>query len=174
MGLHAPLDAFLIRKLSVPAHSERAVGAIASGGLRVLDYSATRAMGLSRSVIDATTAHERMELERRERAYRDGRPLKQIEGRIVILVDDGLATGSTMRSAIAALRQRNPERIVVAVPVGDQDACDSLRDEVDELICPHTPQPFIGMARWYRDFSPTMDRQIHDLLERSELEAMSR
>ncbi len=171
-ALRAPMDAFLVRRLNVPAHSEKVVGAIASGGLRVLDYTATREMGLSRSVVEATAAQERTELERREQGYRGGRPFKQIEGRIVILVDDGLATGSTMRTAIAALGQRDPERIVVAVPVGDPEACDSLRDEVDELICAHIPRPFIGVARWYRDFSPIMDRQIHDMLQQSEMALM--
>lgn len=162
--LGAPLDVFLVRKLGVPGQPELAMGAIATGNVRVLNREVIEELGISSPVIEAVTARETRELERREKAYRDGRPGPQIQGRTVVLVDDGLATGSTMRAAIAALREQRPARIIVAVPVAAADTCAALEKEVDEVVCTQTPTPFFAVGRWYRDFSPTMDREIHDLL----------
>jgi putative phosphoribosyl transferase len=168
------LDVFLVRKLGVPNQPELAMGAIASGGIRVLNQGVIRELEISRSMIETVAAHESSELQRRERTYRGMRPMPKIEGRDVILIDDGLATGSTMRAAIASLRQHNPGRIVVASPVGARNTCDELRKEVDEIVCAHTPEPFVAVGRWYRDFSPIMDREIRDLLEQAEVEVMAR
>ena len=163
-ALDAPLEVFLVRKLGVPHQEELAMGAIATGGVRVLNKEVIEELAISRAVIESVTARERKELERREGTYRDGRPAPMIEGRTVILVDDGLATGSTMRAAIAALREQRPARIVVAVPVAAAETCEALAREVDEVVCAQTPAPFFAVGRWYRDFSPTMDREVHDLL----------
>ena len=165
--LHAPLDVFLVRKLGVPGHEELAMGAIASGGVRVLNEDVVRMLRISDDVIDAVGAEERQELERRERTYRGNRPAPDVRGRTVILVDDGLATGSTMRAAIAALRQQRPARIVVAVPVGAPETCAEFQDEADEAICARTPEPFYAVGLWYGDFSQTTDEEVHDLLERA-------
>jgi putative phosphoribosyl transferase len=173
-ALRASLDVFLVRKLGVPNQPELAMGAIASGGIRVLNQGVIRELEISRSMIETVAAHESSELQRRERTYRGMRPMPKIEGRDVILIDDGLATGSTMRAAIASLRQHNPGRIVVASPVGARNTCDELRKEVDEVVCAHTPEPFVAVGRWYRDFSPIMDREIRDLLEQAEVEVMAR
>jgi putative phosphoribosyl transferase len=173
-ALRASLDVFLVRKLGVPNQPELAMGAIASGGIRVLNQGVIRELEISRSMIETVAAHESSELQRRERTYRGMRPMPKIEGRDVILIDDGLATGSTMRAAIASLRQHNPGRIVVASPVGARNTCDELRKEVDEIVCAHTPEPFVAVGRWYRDFSPIMDREIRDLLEQAEVEVMAR
>jgi predicted phosphoribosyltransferase len=163
-ALNAPLDVFLVRKLGVPHQEELAMGAIATGDVRVLNGEVISELGISSAVIDAITTRERRELERREQTYRDGRSAPRITGRTVILVDDGLATGSTMRAAIAALREQKPSRIIVAVPVAAAESCVELKKEVDEVVCAQTPSPFFAVGRWYRDFSPTMDREIHDLL----------
>jgi len=165
--LHVPLDVFLVRKLGLPGQEEFAIGAIASGGVRVLNEDVVRALCIPDEVIDAITAEEEQELERRERAYRGDRPAPQVCGRTVILIDDGLATGSTMRAAVAALRRQNPSRIVVAVPVGAPETCAAFQNEVDEAICARTPQPFFGVGLWYGDFSQTTDAEVHDLLERA-------
>ena len=168
--LHAPLDVFLVRKLGLPGHEEFAMGAIASGGVRVLNDDVVRALGVSRDTIEAIAARERRELERRERIYRGDRPAPDVRGRTVILIDDGLATGSTMRAAVAALRQQKPARIVVAVPVGAAETCAEFQDEVDEAICALTPEPFYAVGVWYGDFSQTTDEEVHDLLEQAAAE----
>src|SRR5437870_5579188 len=166
-ALHAPLDIFLVRKLGVPGHEELAMGAIASGGIRVLNEDLVRALRIPAEVIDAVAAEEQQELKRRERAYRGDRPTPQVRGKTVILIDDGLATGSTMRAAVAALRQQGPARIVVAVPVGAPETCAEFQEEADESICARTPEPFYAVGLWYSDFSQTTDEEVHDLLERA-------
>jgi predicted phosphoribosyltransferase len=161
--LHAPLDVFIVRKLGVPGHEEYAMGAIATGGVRVLNPDL--AGMIPSSAVDTVAAREQQELERRERLYRGDRPPLQIEGRIVILVDDGLATGSTMRAAVTAIRKQNPQRIVVAVPVAAPDTCDEFRAEVDEVICASTPEPFRAVGLWYENFDQTSDEEVHALLD---------
>jgi predicted phosphoribosyltransferase len=166
-ALGAPLDVFLVRKLGVPGHEELAMGAIASGGIRVLNPSVVQMLRVPEHEIDTVAAREQRELERRERAYRGDRPEPEIRGRTVILVDDGLATGSSMRAAVAALRSQHPERLVVAVPVAAPDTCDAFRDEVDDIVCAITPEPFYAVGLWYADFSQTSDAEVHELLERA-------
>jgi putative phosphoribosyl transferase len=169
-ALHAPLDVFVVRKLGVPGHEELAMGAIATGDVCVLNEQVVQMLHISGSVIDAVATEERKELERREHLYRDNRPPPDVHDRIVILVDDGLATGATMRAAVAALRQQHPARIVVAVPVAAPSTCEELGAEVDEIICAQTPTPFFGVGYWYVDFSQTTDKEVYDLLARSEQE----
>jgi predicted phosphoribosyltransferase len=164
-ALHAPLDVFLVRKLGVPGHEELAMGAIASWGARVLNDDVVRELQISDDVIERVATYERRELERRDKSYRAGRPAPNVGGRTIVLVDDGLATGSTMRAAIAALRQRRPARIVVAVPVGSPETCAEFQDEADEAICAMTPEPFYAVGVWYQDFSQTTDEEVLDLLE---------
>jgi putative phosphoribosyl transferase len=166
-ALRAPLDVFVVRKLGVPGHEELAVGAIATGGIRVLNEDVIEDLGLTEQDLDAIAARELRELKRREQLFRGDRPLPRIKGRVVILVDDGLATGSTMRAAIAAVRQQAPARIVVAVPVAAQATCIEIRREADETVCAETPEPFYAVGLWYVDFAQTTDQEVHDLLERS-------
>jgi putative phosphoribosyl transferase len=163
-ALGAPLDVFVVRKIGVPGHEELAMGAIATGGLLVLDRGVVRTLGISQEQIERVVAAELRELERREAAYRDGREPPQLEGKTVILVDDGLATGSTMRAAALAVRQANPARIVVAVPVAAPETCDEFRDVVDEIVCGLTPRPFRAVGLWYDDFSQTTDEEVRELL----------
>jgi predicted phosphoribosyltransferase len=163
-ALRAPLDVFVVRKLGVPWHPELAMGAIAAGGVRVLNDDVISALRISDDVIEGVAAEETDELQRREGAYRDGRPRPEIRGKIVILVDDGLATGSTMRAAVAAVRELGPARVVVAVPVGAPDTCRELEAEADELVCPARPEPFYGVGTWYDDFGQTTDDEVRDLL----------
>jgi predicted phosphoribosyltransferase len=165
--LKAPLDIFLVRKLGVPGHEELAMGAIASGGVRVVNEDVVSYMRIPGEVIDAVAAKEQRELERCEHAYCDNRPPPDVRGKTVILVDDGLATGSTMRAAAAALRKQGPERIVVAVPVSSPETCDEFRSEVDDIVCAVTPRPFRGVGMWYEDFSQTTDEEVRDLLARA-------
>jgi putative phosphoribosyl transferase len=172
-ALDAPLDVFLVRKLGTPGHSELAMGAIASGGVRVLNPSVVEYLGIPDRVIDRITADEQKELERRERAYRDDRPPIEVLNRTIILVDDGLATGSTMRAAVAALKQQHPARLVVAVPVAPASTCEELREEVDEVVCPLSPEQFDGVGRWYEDFSQTSDGEVRALLEQSRWQTAS-
>ena len=167
-ALPAPLDIFLVRKLGVPGHEELAMGAIATGGVRVVNDDVVNYLRIPDDVIDAVADTELSELERRERAYRGTRPEPNVQGKTVILVDDGLATGSTMRAAAAALRQQNPARIVVAVPVSATQTCDEYRMGVDEIICAKTPEPFMGVGMWYLDFSQTSDEEVREILARSE------
>jgi len=163
-ALGAPLDVFLVRKLGVPGHEELAMGAIASGGVRVLNESVVRQLGIPQRAIDTVAAEEQRELERREREYRDDRPPPAIRGKVVILVDDGLATGSTMRAAVAAVRKLGPARVVVAVPVGAADTCDLLGEEADEAVCAREPEPFYAVGVWYENFSQTTDEEVRELL----------
>jgi len=163
--LHVPLDVFLVRKLGTPGQEELAMGAIASGGIRVLNDEVVDALHLTPRVLDAVTARELRELARRERLYREGRPARDVTGSVVILVDDGLATGSTMRAAVAALRQAKPKRIVIAVPVAAAPTCRELGREVDEMVCLHAPEPFYSVGFWFEDFSQTSDDDIRQMLE---------
>jgi putative phosphoribosyl transferase len=169
-ALRAPLDVFLVRKLGLPGHEELAMGAIASGGVRVLNEDVVRALGIPEDVIATVAAEEQEELERRERSYRGNRPAPAVRGKTVILIDDGLATGSTMRAAVAALRRQGPARIVVAVPVGAPETCAEFQEEADEAICAQTPEPFHAVGLWYRDFSQTTDEEVRELLERAAAE----
>jgi len=164
--LGAPLDVFLVRKLGVPGYEELAMGAVATGGVRVLNDQIVNGLGIPSYVIDAVAAQEQQELERRERLYRGGRPPPDVSGGTVILVDDGLATGATMRAAIMALRQLQPARIVVATPTASPETCEELRSEVDEVVCAITPEPFLAVGHWYEDFSQTTDDEVRDLLAR--------
>jgi len=166
-ALHSDLDIFLVRKLGVPGHEELAIGAIASGGIRVLNQTLIRELGLTSLVIDSITARERREIERRERLYREHRPPLAVGDRTVILVDDGLATGATMLAAARALRIQRPKRIIVAVPVASREACDEFRRHVDETVCAETPEPFYSVGSWYEDFSQTSDAEVRELLERA-------
>ena len=163
-ALRAPLDVFIVRKLGVPGHDELAMGAIATEGVRVLNDDVVMSLELEPEVIDAVAAREEKELARRERLYRGARPAPDVHGRTVILVDDGLATGSTMRAAVAALRKQRPARIVVAVPVAAPETCEEFKTEVDEVICAATPRMFNGVSRWYEDFCQTTDEEVHELL----------
>jgi erythromycin esterase-like protein/adenine/guanine phosphoribosyltransferase-like PRPP-binding protein len=167
-ALNAPLDVFIVRKLGVPGYEELAMGAIASGGARVLNDPIVRDLRIPDYVIDRVAAEEGEELARRERAYRGGRPPLDVRGRTVILVDDGLATGATMRAAVKALRQREPARIIVAVPTASPDTCEELRAEVDEVVCAITPQPFYAVGYWYEDFTQTTDQEVRELLARAQ------
>jgi predicted phosphoribosyltransferase len=165
-ALAAPLDVFLVRKLGVPGHEEYAMGAIASGGVRVLNEDVLDALSIPPAIVDAVAALEQQELERRERLYRGDRPAPDVRGRAVILVDDGLATGATMHAAIKALRQQGAGRVVVAVPIAPPDACNQLREVVDDVVCAVTPEPFRAVGLWYEDFSQTTDDEVRELLAR--------
>ena len=166
-ALGAPLDVFLVRKLGVPGHEELAMGAVATGGVRVLNDQVVGALGIPPSVIEAVAAWQQQELARRERLYRGDRPPPDVKGRTVILVDDGLATGATMRAALAALRQQQPARRVVAVPTAASQTCNELRTEADDVVCATTPEPFDAVGLWYEDFSQTTDDEVRDLLARA-------
>jgi predicted phosphoribosyltransferase len=163
-ALDAPLDLFLVRKLGTPGHRELAMGAIASGGIRVLNDDVVKWYGISPAAIDAVAHEEEQELERREQAYREGREPPPLEGRIVILIDDGLATGSTMMAAVKAVRQRQPAKVVVAVPVGARATCEALAAVADEVVCVRTPEPFSAVGQWYLDFDQTADEEVRQLL----------
>jgi len=163
-ALDAPLDVFVVRKLGMPGHAEFAIGAIASGGVRVLSDDVIRWYGISESQIEAIARQELAELQRREREYRQGRALTDLRGRTVILVDDGLATGSTMRAAVQAVRRHEPSRLVVSVPVGAPETCAELAALADEIVCARMPEPFSAVGLWYRDFSQTTDEEVQTLL----------
>jgi putative phosphoribosyl transferase len=169
-ALHAPLDVFVVRKLGVPGHEELAMGAIASGGVLVIEPSVVEDLSIPMEVVLDVAAREEQERLRREREYRGDRPGPEVRGRTVILVDDGLATGSTMRAAVAALRKLQPPKIVVAVPVAVRSTCEELAEEVNEVVCARTPEPFYGVGEWYADFSQTTDEEVRDLLARAERE----
>jgi predicted phosphoribosyltransferase len=162
--LNAELDVFVVRKLGVPGHEEYAMGAIAAGGFEVLNDEAIRELGLTEKQIAAVAEREATELHRREELYRAHRSPANVHRRTAIIVDDGLATGLTMRAAIAAVRERGPERLVVAVPVGAPETCAEIAHEVDLLICPLQPQPFQAVGLWYRDFAPTTDDDVRECL----------
>jgi len=166
-ALNAPLDIFLVRKLGLPGREELAMGAIASGGVRVLNYEAIQALAIPNEMIEAVASEELQELRRREKQYRGDRPPPDVRGRTVILIDDGLATGSTMRAAIQALRRQEPAKIVVAVPVGARDICTEFQHEADEAICAVTPEPFYAVGLWYGDFSQTSDEEVQALLNQT-------
>ncbi|MDB5883224.1 MAG: Erythromycin esterase [Ramlibacter sp.] len=167
-SLQAPLDVFVVRKLGLPGHEEYAMGAIASGGVRVMNPGPRK--WVSREALAAIIAREEHELTRRETLYRNGKPAAAIAGRCVIVVDDGLATGATMRAAVAAVRKLRPAQIVVAVPVGDRETCQELRGEADEVICAATPQPFRAVGLWYRDFPQATDQEVRALLDEAQRE----
>jgi len=166
-ALHAPLDVFLVRKLGFPGHPELAMGAIATGGVRILDHFTIQMYGVRPEDIDRITAEEQRELARRERLYRDDRPAPDVKDHTVILVDDGLATGSTMRAAVEALREEGARKIVVAVPVAPPDTCEAMKSEVDEIVCAVTPEPFRAVGIWYADFSETADDEVRELLAKA-------
>jgi predicted phosphoribosyltransferase len=166
-ALRVPLDVFIVRKLGVPGFEELAVGAIASGGVRVLNEDVARALPNANEIIESVTAKETAEMERREQQYRDGRPAPELRNRTVILIDDGLATGATMRAAVKALRQRGAAKIVVAVPVGPPDTCREFEDVADEVICASAPEFFQAVGQYYEDFSQTSDDEVRDLLARA-------
>ncbi len=165
-ALHAPMDVFSVRKLGLPDHPEVAMGAIATGGVRVLNASLVQTLRIPDAVIEAVAAREQRELERRERAYRGDLPPLDVRGRTVILVDDGLATGATMRAAVQAARKLGATRVVVAVPIGARETCEEFRAEADETVCAYTPEPFHAVGQWYADFSETTDDEVHALLDR--------
>ena len=173
-SLHAPLDVFIVRKLGLPGHEELAIGAIATGGAKVFDRYLMGELGISEEDLFPVVAREERELERREIEYRGSEPPVSVAGRTAILVDDGLATGYTMRAAVAALKQEGATQIVVAVPIAPPETCDSFRAEVDEIVCAVTPEPFIAVGLWYKDFSQTSDEEVSDLLARANSISASR
>ncbi len=166
-ALGAPLDVFVVRKLGTPGQEELALGAVASGGTMVLNEDVVNTLGIPRSVIDDIARRELLEVRRREHEFRGNRPPLDVSVKTVILVDDGLATGSTMRAAVEALKVREPSRIIVAVPVAAAATCNRLRPEVDELVCLHAPEHFYAVGEWYRDFSQTGDEEVKELLDRA-------
>jgi len=166
--LNAPLDIFTVRKLGVPGHEEYAMGAIASGGVRVLNDEALRELGITAAEIEDAIEEEQEELERRETLYRRDRPAPALEGRTVLLVDDGMATGASMTAALKALRQHNPARVIVAVPAASRTVCEQLEALVDEVVCGITPEPFMAVGVWYEQFEQTTDQEVQELLDRAE------
>ena len=169
-ALAAPMDVFLVRKLGVPHHRELAMGAIASGGVRVLNDDVVDWYRIPPAVIDEVAREEQQELERRERAYREGRAPAELRDRIAILIDDGLATGSTMKAAVQAVRAQGPSRILVAVPVGAPDTCRELAELADDLVCARAPEAFSAVGQWYVDFLQTSDEEVRELLHTPALE----
>ena len=168
LALHAALDVFGVRKLGVPGQEELAMGAVATGGAVLLNPEVVHYLGISEAELQSVIDAEREELERRNRLYRDDRPPPEVKSKAVILVDDGLATGASMRAACAALRQLGPARLVVAVPVAPVEACEEMRAEADEVVCAATPEPFYGVGMWYADFTQTTDAQVRNLLARAD------
>ena len=169
-ALHAPLDVFIVRKVGVPGHEELAMGAIASGGVKVVNEDVLDMLRLPRAMFEAAARKELLEVQRREREYRGDRPRPDLKDKTVILVDDGLATGSTMLAAVRAVALMGAERIVVAVPVAAAETCDAFRSEVDDVICAITPQPFHAVGIWYENFEQTSDEEVRELLEKAETE----
>jgi putative phosphoribosyl transferase len=168
--LNVPLDLLAVRKLGVPGHEELAMGAIASGGVRVLNQDVLSHLGIPQDIIDLVIESEQRELERREREYRQNHPPLELRGQTVIVVDDGLATGSSMHAAVTAIRQKQPKKIIVAVPVGARDTCQSFQNEVDTMaICAITPESFQSVGAWYANFAPTTDDEVRKCLDRSSL-----
>ncbi len=166
-ALGVPLDVLVVRKLGVPGHAELAMGAIASGGTRVLNEEILELLHIPPRIVELVATMEAREVERRERLYRDGKPALELRGRTVLLVDDGLATGATMRAAIRAARRQGATRVIVAVPVAAREAVAELRTEADEVVCSATPEPFVAVGLWYEDFTPTSDEAVHELLDRA-------
>lgn len=165
--LHAPLDVFVVRKLGLPGHEELAMGAIASGGVRALNEDVIIGLGIPRPVIDRVAAREQRELDRRERLYRGSRPPAKIAGRLVILVDDGIATGSTMRAAVIALKQQKPARVIVAVPTAPASSYEEFQELADEIVVERIPENFYAIGQFYEDFSQTTDEQVQELLAKA-------
>jgi predicted phosphoribosyltransferase len=163
-ALGVPFDVYVVRKLGVPGHEELAMGAIATGGVRLVNADVVDALGIPANVIDAVARSEQIELERREELYRGGRSPIGLTNKTVVLVDDGLATGSTMRAAVMAVRKHQPTRVIVAVPVGARSTCADLAREADDVVCVRTPEPFVAVGLWYRDFTPTSDHEVRSLL----------
>ena len=166
-ALNAPLDVFLVRKLGLPGQEELAIGAIATGGVRVLNRDIIRTLSIPDEVINFVARRELQELQRRERLYRGDRPPPEVRDRTIILIDDGLATGASMRAAVVSLRAQHPARILVAVPIAAENVCEAFRTEVDEIICAVTPEPFYGVGRWYENFSQITDQEVRILLEKA-------
>jgi putative phosphoribosyl transferase len=166
-ALDVPLDIFVVRKLGLPTNEELAMGALASGHVRVLNEEVVNSFGITESVIEAVADKEQVELERRERLYRGNAPFPAVADKTIVLIDDGVATGSTMRAAVAALRRQHPDRIIVAVPVAPPSSCEILRSEADEVVTVATPEPFYAVGQWYKVFDQTPDWQVRDLYERS-------
>jgi putative phosphoribosyl transferase len=166
-ALHAPLDVIVVRKLGVPGQEELALGAIATGGVRILNKDVVQFLDIPDEMIDFIAANEQQELERRERLYRGDRPVYAVRGRKVIIVDDGIATGATMHAAVAAIKERRPSRIIIAVPTAAPSTCDEFAAEVDELACVIRPEPFIAVGYWFRQFSQTTDEEVRNLLEQA-------
>ena len=164
-AIEAPLDVLCVRKLGTPGQPELAMGAIASGGVRVMNEDVLRSLGIGEEEIEAVARRELLELARREQAYRGDRKALEIAGKIVVLVDDGVATGATMRAAVAALRQLGSTRVIVAVPHGAEETCAKLRREADEVVCLASPWPYVAVGRWYENFSQTSDAEVAELLE---------
>ncbi len=173
MALNAALDVFLVRKLGFPGQEEFAIGALASGDVRVLDMPLIETYAIPERKIERLVQRERAELERRERAYRAGQPPPDVAGKTVILVDDGLATGASMQAAVLALKQARPTRIVVAVPVAPAETCEALRSVADETVCALTPEPFEAVGRWYADFEQTTDEEVQELLQKARARALA-
>lgn len=171
-ALHAELEIFLVRKLGVPDHEELAFGALASGGVRILNEALIADLRLSQKVIENVTSREQVELERREKLYRAGRPAIPVRDRTVVLIDDGLATGASMKAASRALRAEGPRRLIVAVPVAAHQTCDEFQGEVDQVVCVETPDPFLAVGIWYEDFQQTTDEEVQLLLERAARQAV--
>lgn len=167
-AIRAPLDVFVVRKLGVPRREELAMGAIASGGVRVINWDIVTSLGIAPPAIDRVAEEERQELERREEAYRGDREPFELRDRTVILVDDGLATGASMRAAVSAVRQQAPAKVVVAVPVSPPETCEALAEEADEVVCASTPTPFFGVGAWYRDFHQVSDREVRRFVEQTD------
>jgi len=164
-ALRAPLDVFVVRKLGVPGYAELALGAVASGGVRVLNEDVVAAVGLDKDAIERVAERELAEVERREREYRGGRPPLELRAKVAILVDDGLATGASMRAAALAARELGPKQVIVAVPVAADHTCDEFRHDVDEVVCAFTPEPFYAVGLWYENFEQTSDEEVRELLQ---------
>jgi len=165
LALHTPLDIFIVRKLGLPGREELAIGAIASGGIRVLNNDIIRVLNVPEEVINIVARNELQELQRRERDYRGESPAPDVRDRKVILIDDGLATGASMRAAVTGVRAQHPARIIIAVPAASPEMCDAFEFEVDEMVCGMTPEPFYGLSRWYEDFSQTTDEEVRMFLK---------
>ena len=167
LALNAPLDIFTVRKLGLPGHEELAMGAIATGGARVINQDVVRSFNIPQGVVEAVAKQELTELERRERVFRGDRMMREIHDKTAILIDDGLATGASMQAAIMGLRAKHPARIVVAVPTAPSETCEAFKKLVDEMICATSPEPFYGVGQWYEDFSQVTDEEVQTLLEQA-------